>query len=268
MNFLAERAAAARQRVRQARAARGEAALLAECRDAPAPPPLSLAEFGVIAEVKRQSPAEGALSPAADAATLARCYADGGAAAISVLTEPERFGGSLDDLGRAACAAWPAGVPAMRKDFLVDTWQVLEARAAGAGGVLVILAMLDDAAVRELLAAAREQGLFVLLEAFDEADLERAARLATDGPEAPLLVGVNTRDLKTLQVDPQRLAALAPRLPVGLPAVAESGIRTPDDAAAAARLGYRLALVGTALMRSAAPAELARAMRDAGRAAA
>lgn len=156
----------------------------------------------------------------------------------------------------------------MRKDFLVDTWQVLEARAAGAGGVLVILAMLDDAAVRELLAAAREQGLFVLLEAFDEADLERAARLATDGPEAPLLVGVNTRDLKTLQVDPLRLAALAPRLPVGLPAVAESGIRTPDDAAAAARLGYRLALVGTALMRSAAPAKLARAMRDAGRAAA
>lgn len=268
MSFLANRATAARERVRRARTTRSEAALLAACGEAPVPPPLLLAEFGVIAEVKRVSPAEGALAPAADAATLARRYAEGGAAAISVLTEPERFGGSLDDLGRAACAAWSAGVPVMRKDFLVDAWQVLEARAAGAGGVLIILAMLDDASVGELMAAAREQGLFVLLEAFDEADLARAAAFAAEGADAPVIVGVNTRDLRTLAVDPLRLAALAPRLPAGVPAVAESGIRTPGDAAAAARLGYRLALVGTALMKSNAPAALARAMRDAGRAAA
>ncbi|HRP88081.1 MAG TPA: indole-3-glycerol-phosphate synthase TrpC, partial [Gammaproteobacteria bacterium] len=119
----------------------------------------------------------------------------------------------------------------------------------------------------EMLAAAREQGLFVLLEAFDEPDLERAAGLAAGGadPAAPVLVGVNTRDLRTLAVDPERLARLAPHLPAGIAAVAESGLHTPADAAAAAALGYRLALVGTALMRAADPERLAADMLAAGR---
>jgi indole-3-glycerol phosphate synthase len=142
---------------------------------------------------------------------------------------------------------------------------VLEARAAGAGGVLLVLALGDDARIAELLACAREQGLFVLLEAFDAAELERAGRLlpADDGPA--VLVGVNTRDLRTLAVDGARLARLAPLLPPGATAVAESGIRTAADAAAAAALGYGAALVGTALMKSGDPEALAGELIAAGR---
>lgn len=267
MSFLEDMAARSAARVRLARAARAENTLLSACRDAPPPPPLVLRGFDLIAEIKRVSPAEGTLGADADVAARAREYAAAGAAAVSVLTEPERFGGGLEDLGAAACALHPDGVPAMRKDFLVDPWQVLEARVAGAGGVLLILAMLDDAALGELLATAREQGLFVLLEAFDEADLERAANWLGRDEGAPVLVGVNTRDLRTLAVDPDRLARLAPRLPGGAPAVAESGLASAADAAAAARLGYRLALVGSALMRAADPGALAASMIAAGRAA-
>ena len=259
-------AKASAERVRVARAASGEAALLAACRAHPAPPRLVLADFDMIAEIKRHSPAEGALGPVTDVAARARAYADAGAAAVSVLTEPERFGGSLDDLAAATRALEGSVVPVMRKDFLVDPWQVLEARAAGAGGVLLIIAMLNDVLLAELLATAREHGLFVLLEAFDEADLERAAPHLDGWSEAaPVLVGVNSRDLRTLAVDPARLARLAPLLPPGVPAVAESGLHTAVDAAEAAALGYRLALVGTALMRAQDPGALAAAMLAAGR---
>jgi len=266
LNFLEQMATQSAARVRAARTARAEADLLAACRAAPCPPPLRLQRFDLIAEIKRSSPAEGALQVDTDVAARARGYGMAGAAAVSVLTEPVRFGGSLDDLGAAACALYQHRVPAMRKDFLVDPWQVLEARAAGAGGVLLIVAMLADVVLAEMLATAREQGLFVLLEAFDEADLERAAGVLTAAPGGPLLlVGVNTRDLRTLAVDPGRLARLAPRLPAGVPAVAESGLQVAADAAAAAALGYRLALVGTALMRAADPERLAAAMIAAGR---
>jgi indole-3-glycerol phosphate synthase len=266
VSFLAQMAASSAARVTAARAVRSQADLFAACDAAPVPPALRLGSFDLIAEIKRNSPAEGALGADIDVAACARCYGDAGAAAVSVLTEPARFTGSIADLGTAACALWPRGVPAMRKDFLVDPWQVLEARAAGAGGVLLIVAMLADALLDELLATAREHGLFVLLEAFDEADLERAGALRTAGPgAAPVLVGVNTRDLRTLAVDPGRLARLAPHLPPGMPAVAESGLHTAADAAAAAALGYRLALVGTALMRAVDPGQLAAAMLAAGR---
>lgn len=264
MNFLARMAAGSAARVP---APAAEGALLAACRAMPPAPPLRLAGFDLVAEIKRRSPAEGALQADADVAARAAAYAAAGAAAVSVLTEPTRFGGSLDDLAAAGRVLAPLGVPAMRKDFLVDPRQLLEARAAGAGGVLLIVAMLGDAALGEMLAVAREQGLFVLLEAFDEPDLERAAGLAAGGadPAAPVLVGVNSRDLRTLAVDPERLARLAPHLPAGIAAVAESGLQTPADAAAAAALGYRLALVGTALMRAADPARLAADMLAAGR---
>lgn len=270
MSFLKQMAVQSAARVREARAGRSEAELLAACRAAPAAPRLRLESFDLIAEIKRISPAEGVLERGTDTDVAERAlgYGVAGAAAVSVLTEPARFGGSLEDLGAAACALYPGEVPAMRKDFLVDPWQVLEGRAAGAGGVLLIAAMLSDAALGELLATAREHGMFVLLEAFDELDLERASDLLAAAPGGPpVLVGVNTRDLRTLAVDPGRLARLAPRLPAGVPAVAESGLHDAADAAAAAALGYRLALVGTALMRSSDPGGLAAAMLVAGRSA-
>ncbi len=147
----------------------------------------------------------------------------------------------------------------MRKDFLTDPYQVLEARAAGAGGVLVIVTMLDDATARLLVDTARELGLFVLLEAFDRADLERLAAFdepADAGP--PVLAGVNCRDLRDLDVRFSRFVELAPYLPRHLPAVAESGIGGVDDVRSVARSGYRLALVGSSLMRAAGPGRGAR----------
>jgi indole-3-glycerol phosphate synthase len=237
----------------------------------PPPPPLrrSPAGFDVIAELKLRSPAAGVLGDATgDLAARVSAYARGGAAAVSVLTEPSRFDGSLEHLRQAAAVLAPAAVPAMRKDFLVDPYQVLEARAAGAGGVLVILRMLSRARAAELLDAAAAHGLFVLLEAFDGADLDAAAELLHGRTAGTVLVGLNCRDLQTLEVVPGRFAALAARLPPG-PAVAESGVATPADAAAMRRLGYRLALIGTALMSTGDPASLlgeilsvARTVRD------
>lgn len=226
--------------------------------------------FDLIAEIKLRAPSAGRLAQApADRegwiARRAQVYAQAGAAAISVLTEPDRFDGALRDLEVAAAAV---DVPVMRKDFLVDPIQVDEAAAAGAGGVLLIARMLDDRALDTCLTRAVDGGRFVLLEAFDADDLRRSADRVrgwpADGP--PLLVGVNTRDLRTLAVDPDRLAALAPHLPAGAPAVAESGLQTPEDAARVRRLGYRLALVGSALMQAEDPGARLAAMVDAGRA--
>ena len=232
--------------------------------------PLELGAFDVIAEIKDRSPAEGGLTArGVDRADRARQYAAGGAAAISVLTEPSRFDGSLAHL-EAVVTAVP-DTPVMRKDFLVHPVQVLEARAAGASGVLLIAAMLDERGLRSMLDCAAEHDLFVLLEAFDEQDLGRASALLDNPADrdradaGQLLFGVNTRNLRTLHVDPHRLETLAPALPAGR-CVAESGLHTEADAAAVAGLGYRLALVGTALMRSADPTGLVAAMRAAGRA--
>ena len=152
----------------------------------------------------------------------------GGAAAVSVLTEPTEFFGSLEHLQAAAERLRPRGCPVMRKDFLVDSYQVLEARANGASGVLLIAAMLSDAKLEEMLAAAAELDLFVLLEAFDTDDLERLTQLAF--PSAPqVLIGINSRDLKTLAVDFGRFGQLASLIRPDVPAVAESGIETVAD---------------------------------------
>lgn len=229
--------------------------------------PLDPGPFGVIAEIKRRSPAEGPLDPAAEIGTSylisrAQAYAAGGAAAISVLTEPSRFDGELAHLEDVA-AALP-DTPVMRKDFLVDPVQVLEARKAGASGVLLIAAMLDDAKLRTMLDCAWEHGMFVLLESFDEEDLRRSAPFLDGGGQ--LLIGVNTRNLRTLEVDADRLRNLAPKLPEAI-CVAESGLHEPEDAARVARWGYSMALVGTALMRSDDPTELVAGMTSAGAAA-
>lgn len=240
----------------------------------PEPPPLSLHPHGfdVIAEFKRCSPASGALRGDRRMMSVERTvqlYAKGGAAAVSVLTVPERFGGSLADMRAAAAALRPFDVPVMRKDFIVDGAQILEARVHGAGGVLLMLALLDDVNVTHLLETAFELGLFVLLEAFDAGELQRAARLVdSHSATGMLLVGLNARDLRTLDVDAERLVRLACHMPAGSAAVAESGVQDAEDAASMAAAGYRLILTGSALMRSDEPDLLVRSMLQAGRRAA
>ncbi|MFT7521152.1 MAG: indole-3-glycerol phosphate synthase, partial [Kiritimatiellia bacterium] len=168
-------------------------------------------------------------------------YVRGGACAISVLTEPDYFLGSLEHLSAVAAAV---SVPVMRKDFLVSPAQVFEARLHGASGVLVVLRCTPDPGA--LIDAAAEAGMFVLVEAFDAHDLDLLDTLLP--LQDHVLVGVNARDLDTLGIDHARHGLLRSRLPVGLRSVAESGIRTVEDAARAATLGYELALVGSALM--------------------
>lgn len=271
--FLDQMAASSAARVAAARALVGDAELRARALDTPPAPQLQLstAGFDLIAELKLRSPAQGVLGANADALEeRVTAYARGGAAAISVLTEPARFDGELAHLARAARALAPFGVPAMRKDFLVDAYQLHEARAHGAGGALLIIRMLERARLVELLDCAAELGLFVLLEAFDADDVEVAHALVRGwrGRACDCLVGVNSRNLQTLQVVPDGLDALARTLPARFPRVAESGLATPADAARLARAGYTMALVGTALMSTGDPAALARAMIAAGRGAA
>jgi indole-3-glycerol phosphate synthase len=268
VTFLARMAESSRDRVRAARAKESEAALERRALATSAPPPLALDRFDIIAELKLRSPAAGGLARGDfDARSQLMSYARGGAAAVSVLTEPKEFRGELAHLV-AAAEALQQQRPAMRKDFLVDPYQVLEARAAGAGGVLVIIAMLDDATVRALVDCARRCGMFALLEAFDRADLERLAAYdapASSGPR--LLAGVNCRDLRDLKVRFERFAELGPHLPRHLPTVAESGIGTVADVSAIVEAGYRLGLVGSSLMRAADPAAQVADLLAAGRAA-
>ena len=227
--------------------------------------PLTLGTFDIIAEIKLRSPAEGQLGISYHIPGLnerAPTYAAGGAAAISVLPEPSRFDGELAHLESVAAAV--PDTPVMRKDFLVDAVQVLEARKAGASGVLLITTMLDDATLASMIDVAFEHGMFVLLESFDEEDLGRSARLL--GRDGQLLVGVNTRNLRTLDVDGDRLRRLGPLLPEAR-CVAESGLQSGEDAARVAGWGYTMALVGTALMRSDDPAGVIKSMKEAGSAA-
>lgn len=281
-DFLATMAASSRRRVEAAKVQLPQSELAASLVDLPPPPALSLSErgFDVIAEMKLRSPALGQLANTNDDSADARirAYVQGGAAAISVLTEPDRFDGSLDHL-RAASAlrvvrqstdGRARRIPTMRKDFLVDPYQVLEARAAGAGGVLLIVRMLDDHSLSLLCETALSQQLFVLIETFDRADIERAERLIDRFRSAStlLLIGINSRDLVSLQVVPDRLETLVSELPTSVPRVAESGVVTTADAARMARVGYDLALIGGALMQAADPAAHLAAMLDAARSAA
>jgi indole-3-glycerol phosphate synthase len=268
-DFLAEMVRGSRARVREARACEPEVGLRSRGLATASPPPLGLDRFDLIAEVKLRSPSAGRLDdePGAEAAvaTRAAAYAAGGAAAISVLTEPSAFDG---DPAHVSAAARAVRVPVLRKDFLVEPYQVLEARAWGAGGVLLIARVLDDRLISEMLDAASEMGLFVLAEAFDPEDLARiGSTLARRPRTCQVLVGLNTRDLGTLAVDPSRLEALAGSFPKGSTRVAESGVGTPEAAARAAALGYQVVLVGTALMQSKEPGRLVASMVAAGRAA-
>jgi indole-3-glycerol phosphate synthase len=269
-DFLEQMAASSRQRADAAKRACSEADLLRRALATPPPPRLRRdpAGFDLIAEMKLRSPAVGQLKAGdEDVGARVTAYARAGAAAVSVLTEPSRFDGSMAHLELATRCLTPAHVPAMRKDFLVDAYQVIEARVAGAAGVLVILRMLPREDLDALIRQAGNLGLFVLLEAFDEKDIELMHDIVDRHSGVELLVGVNCRDLATLQVVPRRLDELAHLLPTRVPRVAESGVATADDARRVASVGYEMALVGSALMQGGDPSELTSAMLSTGRAA-
>jgi indole-3-glycerol phosphate synthase len=268
--FLTEMAKLSQARSDEAQAREPRHALARRAQTTPRPPTLSTTGFVLIAEVKRSSPSEGVLAvddaPLESVVSQAQQYVAGGAHVISVLTEPTKFGGDLSHLSAVARAV---SVPVMRKDFLTTPYQVYEARAAGAAGVLVIVRMLDDATLRGMLEATNELGLFILFEAFNKQDFDRLKPLLEMRPKrysrhsTPVMVGLNTRDLATLKVDPRALVDLAPHFPPGLPRIAESGIEGAADVARCVGLGYSGALVGTALMRSDNPAQLCREMLEA-----
>ncbi len=270
MGLLSSMLDSSLRRVAEARERVPEAALRAAVLGTPSPPRLVLDHhgFNVIAEMKLRSPSLGDLSASTvDPVRRLEGYAEGGAAVCSILTEPTRFDGDLEHLRLAAETLQPYGVPAMRKDFLVDPYQVLEARAYGASGVLLIVRMVPRERLVALLDCAAEQGLFVLLEAFDADDLDIAEELARErqGRDEQVLMGLNCRDLETLAIDFERFYQLRSRMPLDWPCVAESGVQAPQDAARVAQLGYRLALVGTSLMRRADPARAVAQLLEAGR---
>jgi indole-3-glycerol phosphate synthase len=201
-------------------------------------------EAAVIAEVKKASPSKGLIRPDFDPAAIARSYRAGGATCLSVLTDRDYFRGSEADLvdARAAC-----DLPVLRKDFMIDPWQIWESRALGADCVLLIVAALDDVMLARLAATAAEAGLDVLVEVHDEAELDRA--LALDLP----LVGINNRDLRTFETSLATSERLHARIPPGRISVAESGIHTREDVARMRRAGIHAFLVGEAFMREEDP---------------
>ncbi len=200
--------------------------------------------IAVIAEFKRRSPSAGRLREHPEVRELVSAYARGGAAAVSILTEGPHFEGSLEDLrvARAACA-----LPVLRKDFVVDPYQLHEARAAGADAVLLIVAALEQPTLRALHDAAREMGLDVLVEVHDRPELHRALEMGAE------LVGINNRDLHDFTVDVERTFALLEDVPDGVAVVSESGIAGPEQLRRLAQRGVQGVLVGETLMRAADP---------------
>ena len=215
----------------------------------PAATRLADRSFSVISEVKRSSPSKGHLAPITHPQELAEQYALGGAQIISVLTEQRRFSGSLADLD---AVRREVDTPLLRKDFMVTEYQILEARAHGADVILLIVAALGDRQMQEFNELALELGMSVLVEVHDEDELERALNLS------PTLLGVNARNLKTLEVDLATCERLLPLIPPTIVSVAESGLSTLDDLERMVRAGARAVLVGEALVTGGAPQETVR----------
>jgi indole-3-glycerol phosphate synthase len=211
---------------------------------------LSQPEMRVIAEVKRSSPSKGPLAEITDPAALAEQYEEAGASAISVLTERRRFGGSLADLDAVRDRV---AIPVLRKDFMVDEYQFLEARAHGADIVLLIVAALSRSQLKDFYDLASELGMASLIEVHTAQELESAMEIS------PRMIGVNSRNLKTLEVDTRAFAELIPQIPAELIRVAESGISARSDVQAAESAGANVILVGEALVKSGDPIS---AMRD------
>jgi indole-3-glycerol phosphate synthase len=247
-DVLAEICAEKHAHIARAKVVRSEAALLAAISEVPPVRPFAAAlerhlaegRYGLIAEIKKASPSAGLIREDFDPQKLAMAYAAGGAICLSVLTDGPYFQGSDDDLIAARAAV---SLPVLRKDFILDPYQVLESRSIGADSILLIMAALSDAEARELAAAAAELGLDVLAEVHDRAELDRALRLPVR------LIGINNRNLKTLETDLRIAETLAPEVPADRIVVAESGIRRPEDLDRLAAAGAHCFLVGETLMR-------------------
>jgi len=258
MTYLDELLSARRKRVDRARGSRPLSDLRTAAGDA-APSRRDFARAlvagarpSIIAEFKRSSPSAGPIAEQADARAVAIAYETGGAAALSVLTEPERFHGSFDDI-RAARSA--TSLPVLCKDFVIDDYQIWEAAANGADAILLIVAAMPPDELRARVALVGETGMTPLVEAHDERELDIALHAGAR------VVGVNNRDLRTFVVDTKTAVRLRARIPAGIVSVAESGYRTADDIAACASAGYDAILVGEALMRDADPARALSSLR-------
>jgi indole-3-glycerol phosphate synthase len=247
-DILAEIVARKRADLKSVKNARPFAEIDHAARQSPAPrgfaasieTKLAAGRYALITEIKRASPSGGLIRPEFDPAALAKAYEAAGAACLSVLTDGPYFQGAIEHLQAARGAV---ALPALRKDFMVDPYQVAEARAIGADCILIIMAALDDALAAELAAAARDYDLDVLVEVHDRAELDRALALDIR------LFGINNRNLKTLKTDLATTEALAAAVPKDRILVSESGLKTADDLARMAQVGARTFLVGESLLR-------------------